>query len=81
MVNTFQRGKVDEIKTHLRLQRRLRLHRGEIKQVYQKDKPKKRDVPPPKPFAPKERFEDFVVIVVRPLGSKQLAEATPLVPI
>src|SRR5438132_11080293 len=46
-----------------------------------KYKPKKRDVPPPKPFEPGERFEEFVVIVVRPQGSKLLAEATPLVPI
>jgi hypothetical protein len=61
--------------------RRLRINRRELKQVYQKYKPKKRDVPPPKPFAPGERFEDFVVIVVRPQGSKQLSEATPLVPI
>ncbi len=62
-------------------ERRLRITRREIKQVYKKYKPKKRDVPPPKPFAPGERFADFVVIVVRPQGSKQLADATPLVPI
>jgi hypothetical protein len=61
--------------------RRLRLNRREIKQVYHKYKPKKREVPPPKPFAPGERFEAFVVIVLRPQGSKLLAQATPLVPI
>ena len=61
--------------------RYLRINRREIKQVYKKYKPKKRDVPPPQPFAPGERFEDFVVIVVRPQGSKLLAQATPLVPI
>jgi hypothetical protein len=62
-------------------ERHLRINRREIKQVYKKYKPKKRDSPAPKPFAPGERFENFVVIVVRPQGSKLLAEATPLVPI
>ncbi len=61
--------------------RRLRINRRELKQVYHKYKPKKRDVPPPKPFGPEERFEDFVVVLVRPQGSKQLAEARALVPI
>ncbi len=69
------------LRRNLLPQRCLRIHRREIKQVYKKYKPKKRDVPPPKPFEPGERFEDFVVIVVRPQGSKLLAEATPLVPI
>ncbi len=69
------------MRRHLVPERRLRINRRELKQVYQKYKPKKRHVPLPKPFAPEERFEDFVVIVVRPQGSKQLAEATPLVPI
>jgi len=64
----------------LRMQR-LRINRRELKQVYHKYKPKKRDVPPPKPFGPEERFEDFVVVLVRPQGSKQLAEARALVPI
>ncbi len=72
---------LQRLRRHLLPQRRLRINRRELKQVYQKCKPKKRDVPPPQPFAPGERFEEFVVIVVRPLGSKQLAEATPLVPI
>ncbi len=62
-------------------ERRLRINRRELKQVYHKYKPKKRNAPAPKPFGPEERFEDFVVIVVRPPGSKQLTEATPLVPI
>ena len=43
--------------------RRLRVNRREIKQVYKKYKPKKRQVPPPAPFRPDERFEDFVEIV------------------
>jgi hypothetical protein len=46
-------------------QRRLRINRREIKQVYRKHKPKKRGVPPPEPFQAHERFEDFVVIEVR----------------
>jgi hypothetical protein len=80
-----QQGHIERLLQRLRRnllpERRLRINRREIKQVYHKYKPKKRDVPPPKPFAPGERFEDFVFIVVRPQGSKQLAEATPLVPI
>jgi hypothetical protein len=43
----------------------LRINRREIKQVYNKHKPKKRNVPPPEPFLPHERFEDFVVLEVR----------------
>ena len=69
------------LRRHLLPQRQLRINRRELKQVYHKYKPKKRAVPPPKPFEPGERFETFVVIVVRPQGSKLLAEATPFVPI
>lgn len=72
---------LQRLRRHLLPERRLRINRRELKQVYQKYKPKKRNVPAPKPFEPGERFEDFVVIVVRPQGSKLLAEATPLVPI
>ena len=72
---------LQRLRRNLVPERHLRINRREIKQVYKKYKPKKRNVPPPKPFAPGERFEDFVVIVVRPQGSKLLAEATPLVPI
>ena len=43
--------------------RRLRVNRREVKQVYSKHKPKKRDVPPPKPFEPDERFLDFVQLL------------------
>src|SRR6266849_3925630 len=72
---------LQRLRRNLLPERHLRINRREIKQVYKKYKPKKRDVPAPKPFAPGERFEDFVVMVVRPQGSKLLAEATPLVPI
>ena len=72
---------LQRLRRHLVPERRLRINRREIKQVYHKYKPKKRNVPAPKPFGPEERFEEFVVIVVRPQGSKQLSEATPLVPI
>ena len=72
---------LQRLRRHLLPERRLRINRRELKQVYHKYKPKKRDVPPPKPFEPGERFEEFVVIMVRPEGSKLLAEATPLVPI
>lgn len=69
------------LRRHVLPARHLRINRRELKQVYQKYKPKKRGVPPPKPFGPQERFEDFVVLLVRPQGSKYLTEATVLVPI
>src|SRR5713226_1760791 len=62
-------------------ERRLRINRREIKQVYHKYKPKKRNAPASLSFGRAERFEDFVVIVARPPRSKQLTEATALVPI
>jgi len=40
--------------------RRLRINRREVKQIYNKFKPKKRNVPPPAPFEPDEQFLDFV---------------------
>jgi Transposase DDE domain/Insertion element 4 transposase N-terminal len=42
--------------------RRLRINRREVKQVYNKHKPKQRDVPPPQPFEPQEQFLDFVLL-------------------
>lgn len=57
-------------------ERFLRLHRRELKQVYRKYKPKKRDVPAPKPFEPEQRFADFVLLLLRPQGSKVLSEGT-----
>ena len=38
----------------------LRINRREVKQIYNKYKPKKRHVPPPEPFEPEEQFLDFV---------------------
>jgi Transposase DDE domain/Insertion element 4 transposase N-terminal len=43
--------------------RHLRVNRREVKQVYNKHKPKKREVPPPNPFEPHEHFLDFVQLV------------------
>jgi hypothetical protein len=43
--------------------RLLRVNRREVKQVYNKHKPKKRNLPPPEPFEPGQRFEDFVQMV------------------
>ncbi|MDQ6659499.1 MAG: transposase [Chloroflexota bacterium] len=40
--------------------RQLRINRREVKQVYNKYKPKKRDVLTPEPFKPHEQFLDFV---------------------
>jgi Transposase DDE domain/Insertion element 4 transposase N-terminal len=45
---------------HVLPARRLRINRREIKQIYNKYKPKKRQVPPPEPFEPEEQFLDFV---------------------
>ena len=45
---------------HLLPVRVLRINRREVKQVYNKYKPKKRDLPPPEPFGPEEHFLDFV---------------------
>jgi len=43
--------------------RLLRVNRREVKQVYNKHKPKKRHLPPPEPFELGQRFEDFVQMV------------------
>ena len=53
--------------------RRLRINRREIKQIYHKYKPKKRQVPPPEPFEPGEQFLDFVELL-DPLASALLEE-------
>lgn len=53
---------------HVLPARRLRINRREVKQIYSKYKPKKRQVPPPALFAPQERFLDFVALL-DPLGS------------
>lgn len=44
-------------------ERHLRVNRREVKQVYCKYKPKKRQVPPPAPFEPQEQFLDFVELL------------------
>ncbi len=53
--------------------RQLRINRREVKQVYNKYKPKKRDLPAPKPFEPHERFLDFVDLL-DPLATPILAQ-------
>lgn len=53
--------------------RLLRVNRREIKQIYNKYKPKKRHIPPPKPFEPEDRFLDFVEIL-DPLAQRTLEE-------
>ena len=45
---------------HVLPPRRLRINRREVKQIYNKYKPKKRQVPPPAPFDPEDQFLDFV---------------------
>jgi hypothetical protein len=49
-------------------ERRLRVNRREVKQIYNKYKPKKRHLPPPAPFEPQEQFLDFVELL-DPLAS------------
>jgi hypothetical protein len=56
---------------HVLPARRLRINRREVKQVYNKYKPKKRQVPPPEPFEPEEQFLDFVELL-DPLASELL---------
>jgi len=54
---------------HVLPARRLRINRREVKQIYNKYKPKKRQVPPPQPFEPQEQFLDFVDLL-DPLASE-----------
>lgn len=41
----------------------LRINRREVKQIYNKYKPKKRDLPAPEPFGPQDQFLDFVELL------------------
>ncbi len=52
-----------KMRQHLLPVRHLRINRRELKQIYSKYKPKKRQVPPPKPFEPDEQFLDFVEVL------------------
>jgi len=54
---------------HVLPARRLRINRREVKQVYNKYKPKKRHLPPPEPFDPQDQFLDFVLLL-DPLASE-----------
>src|SRR5438876_8906632 len=54
---------------HVLPARRLRINRREVKQVYNKYKPKKRQLPPPEPFDPEDQFLDFVELL-DPLASE-----------
>ena len=54
---------------HVLPARRLRINRREVKQVYNKYKPKKRQLPPPEPFEPEDQFLDFVDLL-DPLASE-----------
>jgi hypothetical protein len=49
-----------EMAQHVLPEPRLRINRREVKQVSNKYKPKKRDLPPPAPFEPGQQFLDFV---------------------
>jgi Transposase DDE domain/Insertion element 4 transposase N-terminal len=64
-----------KIRRQILPERRLRVNRREIKQIYGKYKPKKRDLPPPEPFKPEERFLDFVILleVLAPPPSQEVA--------
>ncbi len=53
---------------HVLPARRLRINRREVKQIYNKYKPKKRQLPPPEPFDPDAQFLDFVDLL-DPLAS------------
>ncbi len=60
-----------KIAQHVLPVRQLRLNRREVKQVYHKYKPKKRQMPPPAPFAPEDQFLDCVELL-DPLASELL---------
>src|SRR5260370_3479932 len=53
---------------HVLPARRLRINRREVKQVYNKYKPKKRQLPPPEPFDPDAHVLDFAALL-DPLAS------------
>jgi DDE family transposase len=54
---------------HVLPPRRLRINPREVKQIYNKYKPKKRRMPPPEPFEPGDQFLDFVDLL-DPLASE-----------
>ena len=54
---------------HVLPARRLRITRREVKQIYNKYKPKKRQLPPPEPFDAEDQFLDFVELL-DPLASQ-----------
>ena len=58
---------------HVLPARRLRINRREVKQIYNKYKPKKRQVPPPAPFEPEDQFLDFVHLL-DPLAPQRYEE-------
>jgi Transposase DDE domain/Insertion element 4 transposase N-terminal len=60
---------------HVLPARHLRINRREVKQVYNKYKPKKRQLPAPEPFEPEDQFLDFVDLL-DPLAS-ELPEGGP----
>jgi hypothetical protein len=68
------RGMRQRMRHQLLPVRSLRINRREVKQVYNKYKPKKRDVPPPAPFEPDEQFLDFVHLL-DPLAPFHTVEA------
>jgi hypothetical protein len=63
-----------KIRRHLLPERHLRVNRREIKQIYGKYKPKKRNLPPPEPFEPDDQFLDFVQLL-DPLAPREAEEA------
>lgn len=54
-------------------ERHLRVNRREIKQIYGKYKPKKRNLPPPSPFEPDDQFLDFIILL-DPLAPREAEE-------
>jgi hypothetical protein len=55
--------------------RLLRVNRREVKQVYNRHKPKKRHLPPPESFLPEQRFEDFVHMVDSLLPAQEVVSS------
>ncbi|GCE29018.1 transposase [Dictyobacter alpinus] len=61
---------IQEMSTHVLPAPILRNNRREIKQVYNKHKPKKRGKPAPAPFEKTDTYLSFVVIHVREMGTQ-----------
>lgn len=71
---------LSRLRRRLLAPRRLCVHPRQVKQINKRFPAKKRGIAPAAPFAPDEQFADFVVLLFRPTGSRDLGDAFPLYP-